>query len=165
MTVSDRCHCLGDIRHSLERARQRYKNVSTVYGHTSSSLATSTSMMPTARNASITRWATRWASSLIPAVMIYAGAVGRNRVLFFSTILLREVEQAAAFAHLPQARMFALAGDYSTGRIRSQTRLSSPCRSPLSEVMAITAFLSGTTMMYCPRAPSARKHPGRQRHI
>ena len=37
---------------------------------------------------------------------------------------------------------------YNTGRMRSHTRLSSPCRSPLSEVMAMTAFLSGTTMMY-----------------
>ncbi len=54
---------------------------------------------------------------------------------------------------------------YRIGRICSHTRFSSPCKSSTSEVIAITAFLSGTTMMYCPLAPSARKQPGRQRHI
>ena len=38
--------------------------------------------------------------------------------------------------------------NYSTGRMRFHTRFSSPCKSPLSEVIAMTAFLSGTTMMY-----------------
>ena len=37
---------------------------------------------------------------------------------------------------------------YNTGRMRFQTRFSSPCKSSTLEVMTMTAFLSGTTMMY-----------------
>ena len=40
---------------------------------------------------------------------LYAGAVGRNRILFCSIVLFRKVEPAAAFTDFPQARMVAFA--------------------------------------------------------
>ena len=54
---------------------------------------------------------------------LYAGAVGRNRVLFLSSILFRKVEPAAALTNLPQAWMVALteAVEIGFGRVAFQS--------------------------------------------
>lgn len=109
----------------------------------------------------------RWTAEMTERDRLFLDKLGVRQAEYVGGKSMRQPpsilgEEAAAFC---AREPVACPAQSSAGSRYFHTRSSWACMSMRSEVMAMTASLSGSTMMYCPLAPSARYAPWRHLHI